>query len=246
MSKSTPKLLAFVIVVLCFSVVNIFAQKSKTKTKTSAKTPNTPIKTANTAKVSPIPQKISTMSLIEQEILDEINLLRSNPQTYIKLLEEMKNEIDKNVVILPNGTRWQMSEGVTAINDAINSLKTTGKLKPYAFSSGMTKAANMQLADLQENMSLGHRGKDGGDVENRLIKFGMPGERYSENISYYVKDVRSAVLIMVIDDAFKSRNHRKNLLSTQFNQIGTAYGRGKNDVGICIVVFADTFTEINK
>ncbi len=239
MYKSTPKLLTFVIVVLCFSVVNIFAQKSKTKTKTSTKT-------SNTSKVSPNPQKINTISVVEQEILDEINLLRSNPQTYIKILEEMKNGINKNVVILPNGTRWQMSEGVTALNDAINALKTTGKLKPYAFSNGLTKAANMQLNDLKENMSLGHRGKDGGDVETRLIKFGIPGERFSENISYYVKDARTAVLIMVIDDAFKSRNHRKNLLSTQFNQIGMAYGRGKNDVGICIVVFADKFTEINK
>lgn len=239
MYKSTPKLLTFFIVVLCFSVVSIFAQKSKTKTKTSTKT-------SNTAKVSPKPQKINTISLIEQEILDEINLLRSNPQTYIKILEEMKNGMDKNVVILPNGTRWQMSEGVSAINDAINALKTTGKLKPYTFSRGMANAANMQLTDLKENMSLGHRGKDGGDVETRLIKFGIPGERYSENISYYVKDVRSAILIMIIDDAFKSRNHRKNLLSTQFNQIGTAYGRGKNDVGICIVVFADSFNEINK
>lgn len=239
MSKSTPKLLAFVIVVMCFSLVNIFAQKSKIKTKTSAKTPNT-------SKISPIPQKINPISLIEQEILDEINLVRSSPQTYIKILEEMKKGMDKNVVILPNGTRWQMSEGVAALNDAISALKATAKLKPYAFSGGLTKAANMQLTDLKENMSLGHLGKDGGDVENRLIKFGIPGERYSENISYYVKDVRSAVLIMVIDDAFKSRNHRKNLLSTQFNQIGMAYGRGKNDVGICIVVFADTFTEINK
>ncbi len=237
MNKSTPKLLIFVIALLFCPILNVSAQKSQTKPKT---------KTLNTTKVGAVQQNINPLSKIEQEILDEINLLRTNPQTYIKILEDMKNGLKGKVVILPNGTRWQMSEGVTALNDAISALKTTGKLKPFAFSNGMAKAANMQLADLQENMSLGHLGKDGGDVEHRLIKFGIPGERYSENISYYVKDVRSAVLIMVIDDAFKSRNHRKNLLSPQFNQIGTAYGKGKNDVGICIVVFADTFIEINK
>jgi uncharacterized protein YkwD len=232
MYKATPKLLLFIIVMLLFLIVDGFAQKSITKTVTKPLTTN--------------PQNINTLSAIEQEIFDEINLIRSNPQPYIEILEEMKSGINQNVVKLPNGAKWKMSEGITALNDAINDLKKSPKLRPYKLSNGMTKAANLQLSDLKEDIKLGHFGKDGSDIEQRLNKFGMPGERFSENISYNAKDVRSAVLLMVIDDAFKSRNHRKNLLSTQFNQIGVAFGKGKNDVNICIIVFADNFIEMKK
>lgn len=238
MYKSALKFLIFVFAVLFCSFGSVSAQK-----KSSPKSPTKPV---NTPKSSPVSQKTNTSAKIELEILDEINLLRSNPQTFIQILEDLKNGIKNNVVILPNGTKWQMNEGTPALDDAIKSLKATGKLKPFLFSNGLAQAANMQLADLQENMSLGHFGKDGGDVESRIIRFGIPGERYSENISYHVKDVRSAILIMIIDDGLKSRNHRKNLLSAQFSRIGTAFGKTPNDVGLCIVVFADEFTEISK
>ena len=101
----------------------------------------------------------------------------------------------------------------------------------------------MQLTNLQDDISLGHFGKDGSDIENRLYKIGTPGERYSENIAYYSTDARSIVLTMLLDDGLKSRSHRKNLLSTQLNEIGIAYGIGKKDVGLCVIVFADRFTE---
>lgn len=231
MNKSTAKLLMFVIFTLFFSFLNVSAQKSKVKTKTS-----------NTKIVAPT-QKVNLPSQIEQAVFDEINFLRSDPQSYVKVLEEMKKAIKDNIVTLSNGSRWKMNEGLPAIDDAISTLNKNPKLKPFILSNGLTKVAGMQLTNLKDDMSLGHFGKDGSDIENRLYKVGTPGERYSENIAYYSTDARSIVLTMLLDDGLKSRSHRKNLLSTQLNEIGIAYGIGKKDVGLCVIVFADRFTE---
>lgn len=232
MQLSTPKLLCFIIVALLCPSLMISAQKTNSKPRLS-----------KTTKTATIPPKNLVLTQIQQEIFDEINLLRSDPKNYAKILIEMRKDIKDNIVKLPNGTMWKMKEGISALDDAINALKTAPNVKSFIFTGGLAKAADLQLSDLKENTALGHRSKDGGDIETRLNKFGYPGVLYSENIAYHSKDAKSVILTMLIDDNFKSRSHRKNLLSPQLSQIGIVYGNGKNGVGLCVIVFADGFME---
>jgi uncharacterized protein YkwD len=248
MNKSRFNLLIFLTIALFSLSLTVFAQK--TKKPKSTKIASTP-QVISTPKVASTPQinstqKVASLTKIQQEIFDEINFMRQNPQEYAKILEDMKKSMKGQVAVFPDGSKWQLNEGLSAIEDAINELKKSAKVIPFEFSSGMSKAAEIQIANLQDDISLGHFGKDGSDVETRLYKFGTPGERYSENIAYYSKDARSIVLNFVIDDGLKSRSHRKNLLSTQFKQIGIGYGFGKKDVPLCVIVFADRFTERAK
>ncbi len=241
MKKHTFNLCLGLLILSFFCVSNVFSQKTNTKKR---------IKSNQSATTLPesmiIPAKANFLTGINLDILNEINTLRSDPQTYVKILEEMKSGMKGNIVNLPDGTKWQMNEGLPALDDAINSLKKAAKVTPFSFSNGLAKAADIQLSNLKENMSLGHFGKDGSDIEVRLRSVGLPGDIYAENIAYYVKDARSVVLLMIIDDGLKSRSHRKNLLSTQFRELGLAFGNGKNNVGMCVVVFADRFTESAK
>lgn len=232
MQLISPKLLFFIIVALLCPNLSIQAQKTNSKPRVS-----------KTLRSETIPPKNLTLTQIQKEIFDEINLLRSNPEDYAKTLIEMRKEIKDNIVTLPNGKLWKMKEGISALDDAINALKTAPKVKSFVFTGGLTSAADLQLTDLKENISLGHRGKDGGDVETRLNKFGYAGTKYAENIAYHSKDAKSVVLTMLIDDNFKSRSHRKNLLSTQFSQIGIVYGTGNTGVNLCVIVFADGFMD---
>ncbi len=248
MNKSRFNLLIFVIIALFFLSLAVFAQKTKkpktTKVDSTPTVNSTPIVVSNT-KVASTP-KAGSLTKIQQEILDEINFMRLNPQSYAEIVQDMKKSLKGNVATFPDGSKWMLNEGVSALDDAINDLKKSAKVSPFEFSNGLSNAADIQVANLQDDMSLGHFGKDGSDVENRIYKFGTPGERYSENISYDSKDARSIVLNFVIDDGLKSRSHRKNLLSTQFKQIGIGYGIGKKNVALCVIVFTDRFTERSK
>lgn len=182
-------------------------------------------------------------SKIEQDILKEIHSLRSDPAAYAKSLIKIKSEMVGKIATMPDGKRWVMQEGVSAITESIDALNKVGKLKALEYSNGLALAARSQLANLKEDMTLGHMGKDGSDVIGRLYKFGTPGKFTAENISLYSDNGYEVIMQMVIDDGLRTRVHRLNLLSTQISQVGIAFGTGKNNVGICVIVFADKFID---
>lgn len=180
---------------------------------------------------------------IENDVLAEINGLRQNPAAYVTFLETLKNGIENNVIVLPGGLRLRLNEGVRAFDDAISELKKTAKLKPFGFSPGLSKVALMQMSDLKGNIRLGHYGSDGSDLEMRLLRVGVPGKEQAENISYNSISAKQIVLNMILDENVAGRPHRKNLLSTRFDQIGISYGTNNQQVGICVLVFNNNFRE---
>jgi uncharacterized protein YkwD len=179
----------------------------------------------------------------EQEIIDEINALRKDPKGYIKYLEEFKKMYKGNIVYLPTYVRVQTIEGTTAVDEAIEFLKTAPAVEPLSFSNGLNKASVMQLGDLIENSSLGHTSRDGSDLTKRLAKFGKSGLKAAENIGFYFEIPRNIVLQMIIDDGVKTRHHRKNILNSSFKLAGISFARGKTGEGLTVIVFSDSFKE---
>jgi len=190
--------------------------------------------------------EIKSISAIEQAVINEINTVRTDPKKYIGYLEEYEKFLRGKIVYLPGTVPLETTEGSEAIKDAIKDLKKVSKLEPLNISYGLSKAANLQLKDLMQDLALGHTGKYGSTLTQRVAKFGRIGNRYAENIAYQSDTARDFVLTMIIDDGLKSRTHRKNILSRNFKLIGVAFGKGKNDMGLCVVVFADIFTETTQ
>lgn len=216
------------IIALCFSPFSLLAQK------------NVPV---NQKPNVPKPGETRASTAMEIAVLEEINLARSDPQKYVVFLEEYKKLFKGNVVYLPGFLRVQTNEGKTPVEEAIEYLKTLPKLKPFTFSNSLNKAANLQLADLIADSTIGHTGRDGSDLKTRLKRFGMVGELYAENIAYYADTAREIVLTMIVDDGVKSRNHRKNVFSQNLRLIGIAFGKGKTGEGLCVADFTDYFIE---
>lgn len=216
------------------------AQKaSQTKTKPIQK----PVETVKTKPETKSPSQNLALSALELAVVEEINLVRSNPQTYITYLEEYRKYMNDNVLSLPNKTKLVTIEGAAAVDDAISDLKKRTKAAPFELSNGLSKVARRQVSDLQENVALKHFGKDGSDLEMRLMKIGFAGNAASENITYRAETAREVVLNMIIDDGVKSRSHRKNVLSSTFQLFGIACGTASNQKTVCVAEFADSFTE---
>jgi uncharacterized protein YkwD len=207
----------------------VFAQTSKTKNSRSV------MESKASSTFSPSP--------FEEEILREINLLRTDPTTYAKNLDKLKASMQGKTLVLPGGDRLMMNEGAPAISEAVNALKRVTKLGKLEYSSGLSLAAKAQLNNLKADISLGHMGTDGSDVTGRLFKVGFPGKFTAENIALYSKSGTEAVFQMVVDDGLTSRVHRINLLKAEYKLVGIAFGTGKNNVEICVLVFADKFKD---
>ncbi len=185
------------------------------------------------------------LSTMEIAVIDEINEARKNPQKFVGYLEEYKKAMKGNILTLPNRNGIIMIESAAAIDDAINELKKLSKIEPLSISNGLFRAANLQFADLKQDSTLSHRGRDGSDVEQRLYKFGFPGINIAENICYKVSVPREVVMTMILDDGVKSRSHRKNVFSPKFKHIGVACGLSSKNDSLCVLVFADSFKERN-
>jgi uncharacterized protein YkwD len=179
---------------------------------------------------------------MEQAILNELNAVRTDPAAYVAHLEEYKKLFEgKNVNL--SGSMIQTYDGVAAVDEAIKFLQKASKLEAFNLSPGLTKSAQLQLADLKENISLGLRGKDGSTVPDRAHKFGKGGRLFAANIGLYSAVAQDIVMNMIVDDGIKGRGNRKNIFNKDLLQIGIAFGRGKDDGPITLLVFADKFTE---
>ena len=184
----------------------------------------------------------STSAEIEQAVFAELNKVRTNPQSYVAHLEEYKKLFKGKNVDYPN-VMMMTFEGTKAVDEAINFLKKSPKLEPLQYSEGLAKPAKLQLADLMENYSLGHTGKDGSNIPKRLARFGKVGKLGGENIMNMFSNPREIVMQLIIDDGLKGRTHRKNIFNKTFKQVGIAFGYGQKNDPISVMVFADSFVE---
>ena len=181
----------------------------------------------------------STPAEIEQALFNELNAVRTNPQSYIQYLEEYKKLFKGKNADYPN-VMVLTFEGTKAVDEAINFLKKSPKLEPLKYSNGLSKPAKLQLTDLMENYSLGHIGKDGSNVPKRVARFGKGG-KLAENIMNTFSNPRDIVMHLIIDDGLKDRGHRKNIFNKTFKQVGIAFGFGQKNDPISVMVFADSF-----
>ncbi|MEZ5344053.1 MAG: CAP domain-containing protein [Pyrinomonadaceae bacterium] len=174
-----------------------------------------------------------------------MNSARTSPENYLKKLENRKTQISGRILSLPGRPRFQMVEGIPAVDGAIEALKSTARLDAFKLSAGLEKVARAQFNDLKEDPSLGHYGKDGSDLTKRLNKFGSPGQA-GENITSWETTPEQVTISMLIDDGVPSRHHRENVLNPKFLLFGAACGKVSDASFICVVVFADKFVEGGK
>jgi uncharacterized protein YkwD len=227
---------------IVFSPVSATAQKTKpvdpksiaTKTETRKPAAKPTVQNSNQ---TPVPMTF------EQEILNEINTARTNPQKYIQYLEDYKKLFKGNIAYFPNSVMLATNEGTAAVDDAINYLKSLPLLKPYIFSTGLNKVVGLHMKDLVENPTLSHKSKDGSDLYTRLTRVGSVDGNYAENITFKAETARAVVLTMLIDDGVKSRGHRKNILSPTHKVVGIAFAKGKPGDNLCIVNFTEGFSD---
>ena len=237
--------------VVAFLPISASAQKTKSAVakQFNKKTPDQETVAAKTFVPKPSVQKstdVYSFSAIEQAVLDEINTARKYPLKYVGYLEEYKKLFKGKIVYLPNAVMMETNEGVVPVDEAIEFLKKTAGLNPYSFSNGLSKSAGFHLKDLMIDSSIGHISKDGSTLQNRLSKFGFVGNVYAENIAHRSDSARDIVLRLIIDDGVKNRSHRNNIFSPNFKVIGIAFGKGTSGEGVCVINFADSFSEPNQ
>jgi uncharacterized protein YkwD len=183
------------------------------------------------------------LSQAEQELLNEINLARANPQTYVAYLEKLKPSFSGKDYKSAN-LAVTTQEGWNAVEDAIAFLKAAKPVGPLSMSKGLSLAATIHVKEQSGSGATGHKsGIQGGYVEERAKLFGAWRGAIGENLSYGPENARERLLTWLIDDGFATRGHRKRLMSPDFNVAGISCGPHPEFTTMCALTLAGGFSD---
>ena len=147
-------------------------------------------------------------------LLEQINIVRANPQSYISIIENAKNNIikDKNGRYIYNGKiKVALASGIEAFNNAINFLKAAQSMDKLIYNNYIT--VDLPKTENEINYRNDLRLK----VEN-MIDSGIKIKSFWRDI---IREPDISLLMMIVDDnGDKSGMRRKDLLDPNMKYIG--------------------------
>jgi len=192
-----------------------------------------------TGLVQPInAEQLDYLSPLENAVIQEINMARANPKGYATLLEEWKWYFDGRLLKIPGERIVLTREGATAVNEAMNVVRSMNPVARLSPSKGMSLGAKDHVKDQGSSASIGHRGRDGSTVWDRVNRYGTWEKSIAENISYGSDKARNIVMGLIIDDGVSGRGHRKNIFNPDFRVIGVACGHHGTYGTVCVITLA--------
>ena len=120
---------------------------------------------------------------------------------------------------------------------AINTYRSQNGLAPYTVNDLLTQAAQRHANDMACNQLFYHNGSDGSTPQSRVADTGYVAKRVTENVqgNYPPYNPDQVVSWWKLDQT--DINHNKNLISTEYTEIGVGYSFF-NNYGYYVVVFA--------
>lgn len=254
MKRRVVRTIPLSVVVCALGCVSVLAQSKPTQ---QSATVSTGVQQSSkvSSNVNPAPAIATTakagnaanvnfVSPLEKEIIDEINLARTDPQKYVAYIEAYKSYYKGNNLTLPGSrTALVTNEGLSAVDDAINFLRAQKPLPALNIARGMCLAAKDHARDMTLKGINGHTGSDGSLPRARVERYGLWDGTVGENIIYDIRTAREMVIGMIIDDGVANRGHRRNIFSDTYRVAGVSISDAAANPSRGVIVYVGGFTD---
>ncbi len=157
-----------------------------------------------------VPSGSTGMTSEEMQMVNEINLLRSNPVGYIPYVEEY---------IQYMRTEGEFGGSIATAQELIDVLRGTPSLSILQPAECVYQAAKKHGQDQLRAGTTNHQGSDGSWPWDRILKECKDFQDGNENLVGGPSDVRRAVILLVVDDGIPNRGHRETLLNPHWKYV---------------------------
>jgi len=193
------------------------------------------------------------LSPLEKDLVQEINLARTQPKAYAAFLEQLRPNYkggrgqgpgQRTTVTQDGQTTLITAEGPKALDEAIAFLRSTSPLPPLEVSKGMSLGARDHVKEQERTGTIGHQGRGGSQPGDRVNRYGRWQGMISENIAFGMDSARSMTAALIIDDGVPSRGHRKNIFDARARVMGVACGSHRAGKNLCVTTFAAGYRDL--
>lgn len=165
---------------------------------------------------------------LDADVLDELNLARTEPQAYAEALED---------------AAWRSRaagayDDPAAFQEAVGFLRRQRALPPLGADPALEGAAHSHADYQGREGGFGHDGPRGETLGERLRRHGAFAMMMAEDISYGYASPREVVLQLIVDSGVPGRGHRANIFNPAFREAGVACGPHRVYGAMCVVDFA--------
>ena len=147
-------------------------------------------------------------------ILEQINRIRLDPQSFIGVIEDAKANIAKDRFgrLIYNGKKKiALTKGESCFNEVIEFLKNADSMEPLKYISYLTVMPPQNEGELKDKDDLGRKVTD-------MINGGINIKSYWRDV---IKDPEISFLLMIVDDnGVKSGMRRRDILNPNMKFIG--------------------------
>lgn len=164
------------------------------------------------------------MADFNEELVAEINSLRTNPRIYARTISKYINYFKGNLLCLPGSNAGiQTEEGPDAYKEAADFLSRQSRIEALKPSKGLCRIAEDFISAVQKDSN----DLESKDMEDIINKYGSFSGSFSRAMDFGGETPEQAVINLIVSDGDKSRGQREALLSTEIKKIGVANGEHK-------------------
>ncbi len=175
---------------------------------------------------------------LTQEVIGELNRVRTNPQEYAAYLQAHRSlYTTEGYLKQPGKPLLRTHEGVAALDEAIRELSHARPQSPLSASDLLVGSARLLVDDQSQSGQTGH----GSYPFDRMARAGVANGARGEDVAYGAHTAEQIVYNLVVDDGVRDRGHRRNIMQTMFNQAGVSIGNHPVYGTMCVIDFAGNF-----
>ena len=174
------------------------------------------------------------------EVLAELNRVRQSPAEYAAWLETLRPYYDGNDFRFPGEPGIRTSEGVAALDAAIDSLSARSPLAPLALAPGLVSSTQAHLEELLTYNRFTLLGVNGSTPVERAEQYGSLDGRLIEMLSERYSSAEAIVAALIINDGDRGRSTQEVLLGSEVDSVGTACGVAAG-VPLCVFDYASSY-----